>query len=448
MFLHKMKNPQINLKKAVAGQPAENNKPKQSVAEKLERSTVVKQFKKEGLNFPENFLWGTSTSAYQVEGGIKNDWSEWEKSPTRINKLKKQGQNPKDYICGQACDFYHRFSEDFQRAAKELNNNAIRFGLEWARIEPGKNTWNIEAINHYRKMLTAAKEEGLETAITIWHWTNPIWVARAGGWANKNITRWFLRYLELVINEFGALIDWWVVLNEPMIHISNGYLTGKFPPNKRNPFLAIRVYRNLVETYRAAYHKIHQHFPRAQVGFTQIVNYFEPAHRWCPVEQALAKIAHWFWNHKFLSAVKNEMDYIGLDYYFHDRLVWYPPFRRNRNQLTTDMGWEIYSEGIYYVLKYLDKFKKPILVLENGLADERDQYRADFIRDHLRYIHKAINEGVDVRGYFYWSLLDNFEWAEGWGPKFGLYEVDRKTFARTPRPSVKVYGEICRENGI
>jgi len=153
-------------------------------------------------------------------------------------------------------------------------------------------------------------------------------------------------------------------------------------------------------------------------------------------------------NTKFLNKINNHLDYIGFDYYFHHRVVWYPPFIKNKNKKTTDMGWEIYPEGIYHVLRYLAKFNKPILILENGLADKDDKYRAGFIKEHLYWIHKAIKDNVDVRGYFYWSLLDNFEWAGGYGPKFGLHEVDRKTFERTPRPSAKVYAKICTNNAV
>jgi beta-glucosidase len=137
------------------------------------------------------------------------------------------------------------------------------------------------------------------------------------------------------------------------------------------------------------------------------------------------------------------MDYIGVDYYFHDRIIWMPPFKKNKNERVTDMGWEIYPRGIYNVLKYLSGYQKPLIVLENGLADAKDEKRADFIKDHLCYVRQAMDEGADVRGYFHWSLLDNFEWAEGFWPKFGLYEVDRNTFERRPRDSAKVYAKIC-----
>ena len=177
-------------------------------------------------------------------------------------------------------------------------------------------------------------------------------------------------------------------------------------------------------------------------------NYNMPAHKWCPIERGIAKVANYFVNFFFLNKISDSMDYLGVDYYKMNRFVWYPPLKRNKKKLLNEMGWQVCPEGIYYVLKYLDKFRKPILILENGLADESDEKRAKFIKDHLKYIYKAIIEGVNVRGYFHWSLIDNFEWHRGFEPKFGLYRVNRETFERIPRPSAKVYAEICRTNSL
>ena len=399
------------------------------------------------LKFPDNFLWGTSTSAYQIEGGIKNDWSEWEKKRVEQKKFKNKNLNPDDFISRQACDSYNRYEEDIE-LAKKLNTNAMRIGIEWSRIQPKKDEWNIDAINHYKKVLSEIKNQGMTTVCTLWHWTNPIWVAEENGWENKKTIDYFTKYTELIVKELGGFIDYWVVLNEPMVHIANGYISGKFPPNKKNILKANKVFNNLYKAYNKSYKIIHNQCPQAKVSITKLTNYFEPSNKWNLIEVEIAKFFHYFWNHRFLQKIKNNIDYIGLDYYFHNRIIWYPPFKKNLNKKTTDMGWEIYPKGIYKVLKYLNKFKKPILILENGLADKKDKYRADFINDHLYYVHKAIQEGVDVRGYFYWSLLDNFEWDKGYAPKFGLYSVDRKTFKRTPRPSSKVYTDICKNNCI
>ena len=399
------------------------------------------------LKFPDNFLWGTSTSAYQIEGGITNDWSEWEKKRVKSKKFKSRKLDEKDFICGQACDSYNRYEEDFN-LAKNLNTNSIRFGIEWSRIEPVEGKWDMNEIEHYKKMLISAKNKNLKVVLTLWHWTNPVWLSEKGGWTNKKVIDYFARYTKLIVKELGDYVDYWVTLNEPMVHVANGYISGKFLPNKKSILKANKVFNNLYKAHNKSYKIIHNKYPQSKVSITKLTNFFEPAHKYNPIEFIIIKILHYFWNNRFLQKIKNNMDYIGLDYYFHDRIIWYPPFKKNKNKKTTDMGWEIYPKGIYYVLKYLNKFKKPIIILENGLADTKDKYRADFIKSHLKYIYKAIQEGSDVRGYFYWSLLDNFEWAEGCAPKFGLYFVDRKTFKRTARPSAKIYAEICKNNLI
>jgi len=399
------------------------------------------------LKFPQGFLWGASTSAYQIEGGNANDWSEWEKSEVRIKELKAKGKNPADYICGRACDSYNRYEEDLD-LVKNLNCGAYRMGLEWSRVEPEEDKFDMAEIEHYKKVLQAAKARNLKIVLTLWHWTNPVWLAQSEGWANKKAVEYFARYTELVVRELGEEVDYWVTLNEPMVHIGNGYLTAKFSPNKKNIWQALKAYNNLIKAHQASYEIIHKKFSKTKAGLTMLANFFEPAHKWNPVEIIFAKLANHCWNERFVRKLKNKFDFLGLDYYFHYRIVWYPPFVKNKNEKITDMGWEIYPRGIKQVLKNYGKFKRPLYIMENGIADADDNQRVEFITEHLKYVCQAIREGVDVHGYFYWSLLDNFEWAEGYWPKFGLYAVDRKTFKRTARPSAKVYAEICKSNEV
>lgn len=397
--------------------------------------------------FPEGFLWGTSTSAYQIEGGISNDWSEWEKSEKRIKELKKQGKNPSDFISGQACDSYHLYKKDFE-LAKNMNTNAIRFGIEWARVQPKKGEWDEKELEHYRNVFREAKRHGFDIVLTLWHWTSPLWVTYENGWENKETVKYYLAYVEKMVNEFGHFVDYWITLNEPMVPVSNGYLKGTFPPGEKCMFKARRVMNNLVRANNGAYEIIHQHYPDAMVSITVLWSYYEPANKFNFIDLFLVKIFNFFANQLFFNKIKKHFDFVAFDYYFHNRVVAYPPFIKNLNRKTNDLGWEIFPEGIYSVIKSLSIFKKPIIVMENGLADKQDKYRASFIVDHLLYIHKAIEEGADVRGYFHWSLLDNFEWAHGYAPKFGLYEVDYKTMERKPRKSVEVYSAICRDNRI
>ncbi len=424
--------------------PVQQEEPKVEVDSRL---LSIPSEDRGSFEFPEDFLWGTSTSAYQIEGGIENDWSDWEKSNKRIEQLEKKGKNIDEYICGSACDFWNKYEEDFD-AAKALSTNAIRFGIEWARIETGNNVWDVEAVKKYREILEAAKKRGFKVVLTIWHWTNPKWFRDEGGWAGKKAVTYFDRFSKFAVKEFGGYVDYWVTLNEPMVHVINGYWTGKFPPAKHSIFKTRKVCANLVKGHKKAYDNIHSVFPDAEVSITGLINDFQPANKLFVVDLLLTKIFHYFWNHRFLSKIKKHMDYVGVDYYFHDRVVCYPPFRRNKNERTTDMGWEIYPKGIYNVLKYLKRFKKPIIILENGIADAHDQHRATFIKEHLYWVHRAMKEGVDIRGYFHWSLLDNFEWAAGFDSRFGLYAIDYKTQKRTLRPSGLVYKDICENNRV
>lgn len=398
------------------------------------------------LKFPEGFLWGTATSAYQIEGGNHNDWSEWERSKKRKEWLIKNKKKPEDYICGKACNSYNLYEKDLE-LAKSLNNNAIRLGIEWARIQTKHDTWNVAEIEHYRKVLLAARQRGLKTVVTLWHWTNPTWFVKEGGWENKRSREIFVKYVNLVISELGGLIDYWVILNEPMMFSFGAYVSRRHPPQKFSLVKVEKVIRNLTSAYNQSYDLIHKHFPNAQVGVTNMLNYIEPAHSWNPIGQVVAKILHYYWNVRIVKKTK-KCDFLGMNYYFHDRIIWRPPFKKNLNKWVNDKGWEIYPEGIYHMIKFISKYGKPVMIMENGLADGSDKDRSAFIKEHLRYMHKAISEGVDVRGYFHWSLLDNFEWAWGWDPKFGLFAVDRKTFERTPRPSAAYYAEICKNNSL
>jgi len=389
------------------------------------------------LKFPEGFLWGAATSAHQVEGGNTNDWSEWEKSEKRINYLESKGLNPKDYISGIACDHYNRYKEDFN-LAKAMNNNAHRFSIEWSRVESEEGKFNQAEIEHYRDVIKVLRARGMEPFITLWHWTMPIWFAKMGGFEKQKNIKYFVRFCEKIVGEFKDDVKFWIVLNEPEIYTGLSYLKGTWPPQKKNFFSYLKIFKNLICAHRTVFLTIKQADIRAQVGIAKNNIYFKG---W------LAPIANWWWNFYFLNRIKNHQDFIGLDYYFYNRIKGLK-FNQNKNEKTSDLGWRIYPEGIYHVLKDLKKYNKPIYITENGLADAKDEKRAEFIKEHLQWIYKAITDGVDIRGYFYWSLLDNFEWDKGFWPRFGLIEVDYKTLERKPRPSSKIYGEIAETNGI
>ena len=376
---------------------------------------------KKTLKFPKGFYWGTGTSAYQVEGGIKNDWSE------------KGGK----YDAGRACDHYNRFEQDFD-LARGMNNNAHRFSISWARIEPKEGRFNQKEIEHYRKVILALRKRNLEPFITLWHFFLPAWFIEKGHWLNKDAPKYFERFVEKIVGEYKDLVKFWIVLNEPNVYASHSFLKGDWPPRAKSFFKTQQVLKNLIISHKKSYQIIHKICPNSQVGIAKNNSHYKGLLKFFP---------DYYWNHQFLTAIKDYQDFIGLNYYkSYSLLSLFPsPIRKKE---VSDLGWGISPRGIYRVLINLKRYNRPIYITENGLADAKDEKRAEFIINHLRWIHKAIEGGIDVRGYFHWSLLDNFELHRGFGPRFGLIEIDYKTLRRIPRPSSKIYGNICKENVI
>ncbi len=415
-----------------------------------------------GGAFPDGFYWGAATSAHQVEGGNHNDWTEWElANAERLageaefrygnlpgwNLIKAQAQDPKNYISGRACDHYHRFREDFD-IAKRLGHNAHRFSIEWSRIEPEEGTFSEREIAHYREVIVALRQRGMEPFVTLWHWTNPIWIRDQGGWENPTTATRFARYVERITSAFKDLVRFWMPLNEPNVYTGNAYIVGVFPPQVRSLRRANRVFRNLIAANREAYRMIHRVAPQASAGVGHYLTYSEPYRNYLRnrlVTPAIDYLRNW----RFLNASKDSQDFIGVQYYHHDALNlkfgkgrYGPMETRNENRWVNDMGWEIYPEGLYHLLKRASRYGKPMYITENGTADTHDGQRARFIREHLAWVSRAMAEGADVRGYFYWSLLDNFEWDKGFWPRFGLVGMDYQTLERRIRPSAWEYKQI------
>lgn len=414
------------------------------------------------LKFPDGFLWGAATSSHQVEGNNHNDWSEWEnahaerlarESQTRFGNVPgwqerfgDTASRPDNYRSDTACDHWRRYEEDFD-IVKNLNLNAYRFSIEWSRIEPEEGKFDEAAIEQYRQVLIALRERKLEPFVTLWHWTLPVWLEEKGGVESPDFPRHFERYAHLVVERLKDDVTFWMTLNEPTSVIGNAYLRGIWPPQKKSWWSALQVYRRLARAHRLAFHTIHQLSPAAQVGFGNILHSFEPYRRDSWLDELGIVVARFFTNRLMLHLTRGHHDYLAVQYYFHDRIKFYR--RMTLDDLPrTDLGWNIYPKGIYNVLDYLKGYRLPIYITENGLADADDTKRERFIADHLAWIHRAIEEGADVRGYFHWSLLDNFEWDKGFWPRFGLVEVVYATLERRIRPSARTYAEIARTNTL
>ncbi len=380
------------------------------------------------LKFPENFLWGTATSAYQVEGG--NVYSDWEDY----------------YPAGIACDHYHKYQEDFDWIVK-LNQNAYRFSIEWARIEKKEGKFDQKEIEHYREVLLSLKKRNIKAMLTLFHFTLPRWFQEKGGFTKQENIFYFKRFANRIFDEYKNLVDFWVIINEPQVYAAQGYLLKLWSPKKKNLILYLKVLRNLILAHKIIYKNFHQKQSQVWVGIAKNNQFFEPYNPRSIFDKLTVKIANWWQNHYFLNKIKNHLDFIGLNYYFHNKIK-FPFFIKNDNKIVSDVGWEVYPKGIYFTLKDLKQYNLPIYITENGVADKDDRLREKFIKDHLYWIWRAIQEKVDIRGYFHWSLLDNFEWEKGFEPRFGLIEVDYKTLERKPRKSAFYYAEICKTNQI
>ena len=400
------------------------------------------------LVFPKYFLWGTSTSAYQVEGGIhNNDWALWEQKKGRVENNDR---------AGEATDHYNRYEEDFD-LAKQLHTDAHRLSIEWSRIEPEEGYWNWDEIEHYRNVLKSLKERKIKVMLTLHHFTNPLWLTQRGGWLDKESPQLFARYVEFVAEHLGDLVDYWVTINEPMVYAAQSYAVGEWPPQKRSKWLTWKVIRNMARAHKLAYHEIHAEMEKqhrkAKIGIAKNAISFVAQTR-ALTNFLYMRISEYVWNDLFFSLTKNKHDFLGINYYFHQRLIRDKKGRFIFVDITkeqrehSDLGWEVFAPGLYNVVMNAKRRNLPIYITENGIATINDDKRIRFIVSHLKELYHAIQAGADVRGYFHWSLLDNFEWSQGFAPRFGLVEVDYKTMERTVRKSAEAYGDICKSNEI
>jgi beta-glucosidase len=404
--------------------------------------------------FPKDFLWGASTAAHQVEGGNDNDWTEWElahavdlakTAPKRLSwlpawkRIKSDATDPENYVSGRGVDHYRRYEEDFD-LLEDLNFNSFRFGIEWARIEPKEGAWNIEAVEHYRKYIASLNKRGIEPVMNIWHWTMPTWFTEKGAFEKKQNLKYFDRFVKKVAEEYGQDIRYVLTLNEPNTYTAEGYLNGKKPPQLKKLLLAFKVYRNLTKAHRRAYAILKTANPSLQVGIAMNMADNRPKSLRNPFSIVTAHGASYVWNNWFVRRIGVLQDFIGINYYNTNYFNGFA--MRNPTTPVNDLGWYMEPEGLYHVLMQAHiHFKKPIMVTENGVCDERDRYRRWWIEQTLIAMQRAISQGVDLKGYMHWSLLDNFEWESGWWPKFGLVAVDRKhNMQREPRPSAKWFG--------
>jgi beta-glucosidase len=417
--------------------------------------------------FPPGFLWGTATSSHQVEGGnFNNDWSDWELGARHVAAGDR---------AGRACEWWAGRAEADLRLSRELGHGAHRLSLEWSRLEPEAGKFDAAAFDRYGQLLEHSRSLGMQAMVTLHHFTLPRWVARAGGWTEASTVQHFVRFAERAAAELGSLVDLWVTLNEPTVQVMQGFFAGVWPPGLRKPRLGMRALGNLLLAHARAYARLRTAGMKP-VGIVVNAPLFEAARPAHVLDRGVERLQDFAFTGAVVRAlatgwllppvsllprhsaeIASSLDFVGLNYYGR-YAVRFTPSRpdmlfgshvQTPTMRTEHSDWgAICGRGLTLQLVRLSQLGVPLYVTENGVRDADDLLRTAYLREHVAAVRDAIEQGADVRGYFHWSLLDNFEWAEGYQARFGLVGVDFETQTRTVRDSARAYAEICRRNAI
>lgn len=423
------------------------------------------------LEFPEGFLWGVSTAAHQVEGGNDNNqWAAWE-AAGRI----RSGDS-----CGLACDWWRNAEQDFD-LAQRMGINALRLSVEWSRVESEEDSWDLQALDRYKSALRSLHQRGIRPMVCLHHFTHPRWFEARGGFLGSNAIETFHRFAKRVVEELGELCEQWVTFNEPNVYGALGYVLGEFPPGRTGEIgAAVRVANAMARAHAQVYRTIHQLQAKAQVGWAHNYVVFEAANHRSRLDRWTAALLSQLFNESFLAAVENgkldfplnladgnvdevkgTCDFVGLNVYSRFHVAFsaeksaqlfadvFVPAHVPQGDSGVDKPYgEAYPEAIRAAVKRASRLGKPIYILENGVPDAQDRIRPWLIVNAARHLHSLIQEGHDIRGYFHWTLIDNFEWTEGWNLRFGLVALDPQTQQRTMRKSGELYSAIARANAL
>jgi beta-glucosidase len=420
--------------------------------------------------FPEGFMWGTATAAFQVEGrNAESNWTMWENATDSKGRPRiHNGQK-----VGLSCDHFSRYPEDIRRMREELGIDTYRFSLAWSRIEPEPGHYNQDAIDHYSRLIDCCLENGIKPMVTLHHFTHPLWFEKIGSFEKRENIQHFVRFAHKVFGAYSDRAKLWCTHNECGPFATMGWGMGAFPPGKNSVKLVAQVLLNLMHSHSEVYHglKGEKNGDQVQIGLVKNIFQFDPWSRWNPIHWMLCRVLDRVYNESLIGTVrdghfsikipglirleeelpeaKGATDFIGLNYY-SNLLVnlrrGLDPFKAfvRPGQISTDFPYATYPEGFYRAIHRINQLNTPIIITENGIPDNLDDRRADWINRYAYAMKRAMNEGVDVRGYLYWSLLDNFEWAEGYDMRFGLYEVDFKTQKRTLRDGALPFAALAK----
>ena len=385
--------------------------------------------------FPEGFLWGTATAAHQIEGGnYNNDWWAWEHNP---------GSGCAE-SSGDACDSVRRWPEDVDLVAA-MGLQAYRFSLEWSRIEPAEGEYSVAALDYYRRICAACRERDILPVVTFHHFTTPTWLTARGGWEAADAPEAFSRFVTRAAAHIGDLIGWACTINELNLIGVMGYALGSSPPGVKDDFARhLAVNDSIVRAHRLAVDVLRSGPGGYPVGMTLSMDEMVAE----PGGEDVLEAAREILEDRFFRGTEGD-DFIGVQCYSR---VHFGPEGQAPNDPgvpITQMGYEYWPQGVEHCARRAAAMTGiPVLLTESGIATDDDAERITYLAEVLRGVRRALDDGVDIRGYFVWSLLDNFEWSNGFGPKFGLHSVDRTTFARHPKPSASWFGAVARGNRL
>ena len=417
------------------------------------------------FHFPRGFLWGTATAAHQVEGNnTNNQWWKWE----------QEGHT--NGTSGLAADWWGgRWKEDFDRAA-EGGQNAHRLSVEWSRIQPTPDTWDEDALERYRNMLRGLRDRGMTVLVTLHHFSDPLWLYEMDGWEHEEVVPLFEKFVRRTVEALKEYCTLWCTINEPNVYALSGYVTGDFPTKHRGIGYAMRVMANMLRGHAAAYRAIHEIQREARVGYAHHHRPMISKRSWSPLDALMRTLRYNGVNMAFPSGIstgtmstpvgnfripeaKDTQDYLGLNSYSVDTVSFHPAkprelFTHSEFPAGADLSETRFianiPTGLFETIKWaVQRYPNvPVLITENGVEDSIDSIRPRYLAQHIHQMWRAVNFNWPVKGYFHWTLVDNFEWERGWTQRFGLWELNVETQKRTKRPSADLYAEICRENGL
>jgi len=397
------------------------------------------------VKFPSNFFWGSSISSYQLEGdNFNSDWFSWEKQAKLVP-------------AGRATNYYNLFKADHSLAC-ELGHNTLRFSIEWSRIFPSKTSSSQQQLDHYIEVVKDLSSKGIKPIVCLHHFTNPIWFNDSGGWLESTSVEHFVEYVKTVVNALKDHVDHWITFNEPVGYVYNGFLDGNWAPGYKSLTKALRALKNIKKAHVLAYKAIKDIYKeKASVVFiAKHMRVFKPCkHFNFGQNNFFAYLRSSFFNFDIINSLtkKKSLDAMGLNYYCAEHVKMGGVFGdecldAHHAGKRNGLGWFLDPEGFYLILKKLNKYRLPIIITENGTSDASGEDYSQFIKEHIKMMALAYNEGVNICGYLWWSLLDNFEWDKGFGHRFGLIGVDYNTFKRTVKPFALEYKKIIENNFV